>query len=180
MEQGHGSEVSPEYAAAPSSVSEARRFVASALDGSGADVDDAALLTSELATNAVIHGQSVFTVTVELFPETVRVGVVDRSAAEPHRRRYSTTSGTGRGIAMVADLASAWGVENAAGGKCVWFELPLQEPASTAAAVGAAVEAAVTGDVDLDALIAELGVADEPPATPDAPRARQRLHPVSS
>lgn len=111
VEQGHGSEVSPEYPAAPESVSEARRFVTATLDGSGADVDDAALLTSELCTNAVVHGHSVFTVTVDRFDETVRIGVVDRSGAEPRRRPYSTTSGTGRGIAIVAEVACAWGVE---------------------------------------------------------------------
>ena len=180
MEKGRGSETSPEYAAAPESVSKARRFVSSALDGSGANVDDATLLASELCTNAVVHGHSVFSVTVDLFEGRVRVGVIDRSAEEPRRRRYSSTSGTGRGIAMVADLASAWGVEHVEGGKCVWFELPIDEPGSTAAAVAAAVEAAVAGDVDLDALVAELGGGwDEPPGTPDGPRARQRLDPVS-
>ena len=30
---------------------------------------------------------------------------------------------TGRGMAMVAAYASAWGVERVAGGKRVWFEV---------------------------------------------------------
>jgi hypothetical protein len=137
------------------------------LDGSGADVDDAALLTSELATNAVIHGNSVFSVTVDLFERSVRIGVVDRSSEEPRRRPYTSTSGTGRGLGMVADLATAWGVERGDGGKCVWFELPLDEP-SAAAAIAAAVEASVAGEVDVDALLAELDGWDDAPRRPRA------------
>lgn len=171
MTQGSGSEVSPEYAAAPETVSEARRFVSATLDGWGADADAATLLTSELATNAVIHARSVYTVTIERYDGQVRIGVVDRSPSQAHRRHYSSTSATGRGLAMVAELATAWGVDVVPdGGKCVWFELPLEPPEAAAAALAAAVEATVVGEIDIDGLLRDLRGAGEPDTGASTPR----------
>jgi anti-sigma regulatory factor (Ser/Thr protein kinase) len=121
---GASAEVTTEFEPAPESVREARRFVTSTLEAWGADeAGDAALLTSELATNAVIHAQSRYTVTLVRLPDRVRVTVADGSLASARRCHYSPTSGTGRGLGMVADLAAAWGVETADDGKLVWFEL---------------------------------------------------------
>ena len=133
MNKGHGSEISPEYAAAPASVPDARHFVRVTLEALGViavEVDDAELLTSELAANAVLHARSAYTVTIDVTGERVRVEVTDRSAAVAARRSSGPTSRDGRGLAIVEDLATAWGVEDRAHGKCVWFELSSTSSAS--------------------------------------------------
>lgn len=115
----------PAYAA---SVRVARRFVGSVLretlraDEAGV-VETASLLLSELATNAVLHARTPFTVTVEVSAECVRVEVQDDSPVLPARRAYTVTASTGRGIAIVHDLAADNGSERRGGGKVVWFEL---------------------------------------------------------
>jgi hypothetical protein len=171
----------------PESVRDARRFVAQTLADAGDVADDAALLVSELATNAVIHAGSEYTITIRRHGSVVRVEVADGSAATARRCHYSPTSGTGRGLGMVEDLASGWGVVELDGGgrdgrregdgKVIWFELPLPS-ADGAAAGGAAAAVDVTGgrdagpdtdgardhaatDADLDALLAELGGWDD-------------------
>jgi anti-sigma regulatory factor (Ser/Thr protein kinase) len=158
----------------PESVRDARRFVSKALADTGELADDAALLVSELATNAVIHAGSEYTITIRRQGGVIRVEVADGSAATARRCHYSPTSGTGRGLGMVEDLASGWGVEEAvaaagadkAEGKVIWFELPL--PSSDGAAGGAAAAIDVSGgtdhaatDAELDALLAELGGWDD-------------------
>ena len=125
MTEQTSSEVSPEYEPAPATVPTARRFVTSTLDRWGAtDIDDAALLTSELVTNAVLHAKSTYTVTVDLFDDRVRISVLDSSTDAARPRHHDPTSATGRGLGMVATLSTTWGVEARAQGKCVWFELP--------------------------------------------------------
>jgi anti-sigma regulatory factor (Ser/Thr protein kinase) len=120
-------------------VRDARRFVRRVLDEWGYDdAGDASLLVSELATNAVIHARTSYSVTVHDLPGRVRVEVGDSSAATARRAHYSLTSGTGRGLGMVADLAATWGVDErnadvgnggggGGGGKVVWFEVELRE-----------------------------------------------------
>jgi anti-sigma regulatory factor (Ser/Thr protein kinase) len=91
---------------------------------------DAALLLSELATNAVMHAQSAFTVVVRYDGSTLRVEVGDESHAQPRLRRPRAHDGAGgRGLMLVDTLSVAWGVVATPSGKRVWFELPA--PART-------------------------------------------------
>jgi anti-sigma regulatory factor (Ser/Thr protein kinase) len=110
------------------SVSEARRFVEQALEECGAPdaIYDAAMLVSELATNAVLHARSEFTVEVICGSASVRISVYDLSAVLPRPRKYGLEATTGRGLRMIATIASDWGVEPRADGKAIWFELPLE------------------------------------------------------
>jgi anti-sigma regulatory factor (Ser/Thr protein kinase) len=87
----------------------------------------ASLLTSELVTNAIVHGRSGPTVEAELGSDRVlRVAVTDDSSAilpdidpEPHPNIEG-----GRGLLIVSLLAARWGFRPApGGGKAVWFEL---------------------------------------------------------
>lgn len=121
--------------ASPDSIAVARRFVVAALHDAHADsaADDAATLVSELATNALLHARTSFTVEVELIGEVVRIGVVDLSAATPRVRDYGSEATTGRGMRLVATMATRWGVEPNAEGKMVWFELPAQGTAELSA-----------------------------------------------
>jgi anti-sigma regulatory factor (Ser/Thr protein kinase) len=115
----------------PASVAEARRFVAQALQAWHLDevVDTALLLTSELATNAVLHARSTFAVLVARQGDKIRVDVLDSSPVPPLRRNNSLTAATGRGVGLVAALASEWGhtpSERLDGFvKGVWFTLPV-------------------------------------------------------
>ena len=86
--------------------------------------EDAVLLTSELATNAVIHAQSPFDVTVRRQDGVLRVAVADDLHRLPILRENPTGVG-GRGLRLVQALASDWGCEPVPGdGKVVWFEVP--------------------------------------------------------
>ena len=144
---------------AAESVAAARRFVQEHLAALGAPAagEDAAMLVSELATNVVLHARTPFTVEVRRSGETVRVCVLDQSPVRPRTRDYGTDATTGRGMRLVASLASDWGVEVQDGGKTVWFELPVVGSADSVTAWDA------EDDVDLDALLASFGD-DEPGA----------------
>ena len=111
--------------AEPASVRQARRFVDRALAdvGAGSLAEVAGLLVSELVTNAVIHAGGVIRVRLSAADEVVRVGVQDTSTQRPTPRLASSNEGTGRGLALVADLAQRWGVDDTPDGKEVWFEL---------------------------------------------------------
>lgn len=80
------------------------------------------LLTNELVTNAILHSGSDFDVVIDVDERLVRVEVRDGSTARPNRRNTGPRATSGRGLALVEALASAWGVEGIPGdGKAVWF-----------------------------------------------------------
>ncbi|GAA2333531.1 SpoIIE family protein phosphatase [Dactylosporangium salmoneum] len=109
------------------SASAARRFAADLLAAWGEDVlaDDALLLLDEVITNAIQHTVGAVVVRLELLPDALRVSVADRSERLPSPRPAGAEAENGRGLLIVASVASAWGVDpNPAGGKAVWFELP--------------------------------------------------------
>ena len=85
----------------------------------------AVLLTNELVTNAVVHGGGTFSVELELCPDRIRVSVLDADPHVPEVRSSSANEEHGRGMAIVAALATAWGADGGDGGKVVWFELSL-------------------------------------------------------
>jgi hypothetical protein len=105
------------FAGLPESVREARSWVAGFFAASS--VPDAALMTSELVTNALVHSASGLpggsvTVTVASSEETVRVDVIDQGAmpAVP-------SHGLGKGLVIVAQLADVFGAD----GTDHWFAL---------------------------------------------------------
>ncbi|MGH9008944.1 MAG: MEDS domain-containing protein [Acidimicrobiia bacterium] len=105
---------------------QARRFVTGTLAawGCGDLVDDAALIVTELATNAILHARTGFTVVLTRRPEgTIRVAVRDTSQIRPQPRRAGPLEGSGRGLGLVEALSTAWGPELLSDGKVVWAEL---------------------------------------------------------
>ncbi len=85
--------------------------------------DTALLLTSELVTNVVLHTDGAPSLTVVRSGGGVRVTVSDGSPVQPVRRRHSSSATTGRGVALLDDLADEWGVDRHPDGpgKAVWF-----------------------------------------------------------
>lgn len=106
-------------------VRSARRFVSDAFVALGlpGEVHHAALATSELASNAVTHASSPFTVRVIGDLAAVRVEVEDDSPAVPRSRTPTPDEPTGRGLQIVGQCSQRWGITPAAGGKVVWFEI---------------------------------------------------------
>ena len=86
----------------------------------------AALLTSELASNAVRHAHGTFTVTARMSADELYVAVTDSGAEIPVARTPEPTEPNGRGLMIVSTLADRWGVEPGEGGKAVWFTLALR------------------------------------------------------
>jgi anti-sigma regulatory factor (Ser/Thr protein kinase) len=117
------------------SVPAARAFVADQLSGPGRSplvppqlCETAALLVSELATNAVRHsGAREFVVEIEFLPDEGRlwVGVTDDGHGVPTPRTPPVTAEHGRGLQLVGTLADRWGARRRRGSalKTVWFEL---------------------------------------------------------
>lgn len=87
-------------------------------------LDDAELLTSELVTNAVVHGAPPVTLAVECDTSSgMRVRVTDGSSRHPLPRAARPADVDGRGMALVDLLSAAWGAEPTEHGKEVWFLL---------------------------------------------------------
>jgi len=109
----------------PSSVGEARRLVCRFLKHTGsADLrEPAELLTSELVTNALIHGTGAIDLTLLTVEDRFRVEVADQGRRRPQPGSRDSMADTGRGLTMVEQLADSWGVLPTLDGKAVWFHL---------------------------------------------------------
>lgn len=86
-------------------------------------LDTVLVLTSELVTNAVLHGVGPVQLRLTLSADAVRVEVQDESAQHPVRRNPDREAPHGRGLLLVDALSVDWGVEPAGAGKTVWFTL---------------------------------------------------------
>lgn len=108
-----------------SEVSRARRLAVAWAARSGVDVDDAALLATEVATNALRHGGPGVDLWVRpLAGGGMRVELIDgRADVLPRQRVAGPDAEGGRGLLIVSALARAWGTYRLSAGKCVWFEL---------------------------------------------------------
>jgi len=108
-----------------SEVARARQLTVSVAADVGVDVDDAALLVTELASNALRHGGP--GVDLWLRPATgggLRVELVDgRATSLPRVQAPDADAEGGRGLLIVTVLARSWGTDRLSAGKCVWFEL---------------------------------------------------------
>ena len=106
----------------------ARHYVIERLAEHGVDRWPADLLVTELATNVIVHAGSEFEVVVHV-DGVVRVTVVDDSLTLPSRREAADYAMSGRGLQIIDQLATRWGVEprRDGDGKVVWFELPSED-----------------------------------------------------
>ena len=84
-------------------------------------VDDARLVVSELAANAVRHAHSPFTVSLRQADRAVFLSVQDGSPGTPALLDPGLLSTAGRGLSIVDLVSEDWGVTPApGGGKSVW------------------------------------------------------------
>jgi anti-sigma regulatory factor (Ser/Thr protein kinase) len=117
---------------APSSVATARWQLAADLREAGlvtTAIRDAALVLSELLSNAIRHARplpgALVQVSWSLCDESLTVSVRDGGGrTQPHAGHPSLSSLGGRGLAIVECLASTWGVRTTTGGVTVWAILP--------------------------------------------------------
>jgi anti-sigma regulatory factor (Ser/Thr protein kinase) len=120
-------EVSRRFPAERDAPRAARGFVDDALrrwGHSGTLLQDSQLVVSELATNAVVHARSAFSVVARREGLGVRLSVHDLSTGEPVLRDSPDVLAlSGRGLQLVAHISSEWGVETTSAGKAVWAEL---------------------------------------------------------
>lgn len=90
-------------------------------------LEDAELLVSELAANAVRHGHGQIVLRAALDENRLVVEVVDEGSGFERRLRGRDFEHVGGwGLDLVEDLSSRWGVHE--GTTHVWFELELPGP----------------------------------------------------
>ena len=154
--------------------------------------EDTLLCASELVTNAVLHAGGPIRVEIEATHQAVLVAVSDPVPADDAglstlaaTRRGFLEAGreldrsTGRGLVIVAELASRWGVDAAEvqgrDGKRVWVELRHEAsarrqavdvrsharpthgaPATTVTLAGVPIRLVLASEAHLDALVREL------------------------
>jgi len=114
------------YRAERGQVSLARRFLAGILAGHPA-ADDAVLCLSELMANSVMYSRSPrpggrVTIRAGLRGDAIRVEVEDDGGpwAQPGSHAGHES---GRGLLVVSELASSWGLAGSSTRRLAWFEL---------------------------------------------------------
>ncbi|WP_432034137.1 ATP-binding protein [Streptomyces antibioticus] len=119
-----------ELAAHPGSPAQARRLARTRLTGWAVcedTCDTAALVISELVTNAIVHTDS-DVVVCELYDgdDLVRISVRDEGCApgEPHPTPQRPEEEHGRGLLLVAAVCHAWGAQEHGAGLLVWADVP--------------------------------------------------------
>jgi anti-sigma regulatory factor (Ser/Thr protein kinase) len=113
--------------ASPRDIRLARRALTHALHEAGLDsaAPTVALLADELLSNVALHARSSCTITAKWNDNTIHVEVEDDHPGQPKRRRPDPHASSGRGLGIVEDVATRWGVlRQPSGGKVVWFEVP--------------------------------------------------------
>jgi anti-sigma regulatory factor (Ser/Thr protein kinase) len=117
-------------AARPTAAAKAREHVRGAIRAWEIPVDPhvAALLTSELVTNAITHeeGETV-TLVIMCACDQLRVVVHDTSSAIPVQVDAPADAEAGRGLMLVSSLSSDWGFYRTAPGKAVYFTLAFTD-----------------------------------------------------
>ncbi|WP_121749033.1 ATP-binding protein [Streptomyces sp. E2N166] len=121
------------FPAAPDAVRTARSLVRRTLHGWDLDSvgDIAALLVSELVTNALRHATGPIGVRLVRHPAgpdgMLLVEVSDPLPDPPRERVARPGDEDGRGLQLVASSAHRWGTRPGEVGKTVWFELTVPE-----------------------------------------------------
>lgn len=103
----------------PQSAQAVRRFVEGALPGISPLDDDIVLAASEFAANVIRHARTRFTVSLITDDDRVRLEVSDGSSIIPAVEDLSESF---RGLRMIEEISTRWGVEATRDGKTMWAE----------------------------------------------------------
>jgi anti-anti-sigma factor len=125
----------------PTAVRASRAFVREVCDRWGLQelAEPAALLASELVTNAVVHAGTAMELRVKLRGPRLLVAVRDQDPNLEGLLAAKEGGDRGRGLTIVDRVASAWGVrQRKAGGKTVWCAVDLPPQQADMAGRGAA------------------------------------------
>ncbi|MEV8523916.1 PAS domain S-box protein [Streptomyces sp. NPDC052000] len=116
--------------AQPVSVGEGRRFLRRTLEAWNCEdlIDTACLLASELLSNSVRHACEPLRLRLRRARDELNVEVSDGSPVLPQARTAALDEESGRGLALLDQLATSWGTVPTQEGKAVWFALPLPAP----------------------------------------------------
>ncbi|MER7952972.1 SpoIIE family protein phosphatase [Streptomyces sp. NPDC096079] len=86
------------------------------------------LATSELVANSLQHGTPPMRLRLRRTDRRLIIEVTDGDDHLPRRRRAETEDEAGRGISIIATIASSWGSRRTpGGGKAVWCEFALPD-----------------------------------------------------
>ncbi|MFJ7096379.1 ATP-binding protein [Streptomyces mirabilis] len=96
---------------------------------------DLKLLTGELVANSVTHTKAACVVCVRWTGERLRVEVTDVDPALVAPSEALSTDEHGRGLFLVAALATEWGSHPCTAGKTTWFELAIPTSVKRASTV---------------------------------------------
>lgn len=122
-------ELQTDLPATPEAAGRARGMVRDLLTKSGvtAVLDDALLVVSELATNAVRYGSSPISLHLALDDEHLLIAVQDGHPSDlPYPKVLTQTEPDGRGMHLVSAMASRWGWDRTVHSKVVWAEIRLK------------------------------------------------------
>ncbi|HEX6683722.1 MAG TPA: SpoIIE family protein phosphatase [Candidatus Limnocylindrales bacterium] len=142
----------------------ARALVRSTLEGTHLSdlIDEALLLTTELATNVVVHAGG----NVELEVITDRDGVIvtvedERPGTISVPAVQEMHSDGGFGLLLVQHFCTRWGISHSNGGKAVWFRLDLPGKQTAHGVTPGAGLAAVEALLEIEPPASGDNVADE-------------------
>ena len=113
----------------PAAAAEARRQVRAAICAWQVPVDPdiAILLTSDLVTSAIMHGDgNTVTLAIRCACGHLRIDVYDTSGSLPMAVDESAVTETGHGLVLVAALSTGWGSFRTAAGQVAYFTLAFQ------------------------------------------------------
>ncbi|MFD0224940.1 ATP-binding protein [Streptomyces hirsutus] len=119
------------YTPYPQNIPRARRHVAQLVVdwGHPGAAGDAALVASELCTNALLHGclrDRLFRVETSLTGAALRIAVTDPKGERlPQDQPADADAQFGRGLLIVRALVDRWAVEHLTVGKTVWVEMAM-------------------------------------------------------
>ena len=126
-------QVSRWFPATDASPAAARRFVTQMLTGWDCRslIEDSRLVVDELATNALRHAGSDFTVSLSRLANGVEMAVGDCSTDPPVPSVSGLLAPGGRGLHLVAASASRWGHRLSGDGKLVWAQVIASDGSTT-------------------------------------------------
>jgi hypothetical protein len=104
-------------------LADAREWIGHVLDGTDVRVDDAALVATELLSNALRHAGTTAQLAVTINAEHVRVAVFDTTRDAPVVSAHPGAAG-GYGLRLIDEVSTRWGWQPTADGKTVWCDLP--------------------------------------------------------